>query len=132
MASIRKTFEVKAEPAAVWDALRDVGAVHTRLARAFVTHTVLEDDSRVVTFINGFTVRERIVTVDDVHRRLVYAAVGGRTTHHNGAFEVFDSADGGTRVVWTADLLPDTAAPVVDGMMEQGVAAMRQTLDGRA
>lgn len=32
MASIRREILVEARPADVWDAIRDVGAVHTRLA----------------------------------------------------------------------------------------------------
>ena len=71
MASIRKSLVVTAEPGMVWAAIRDVGAIHERLARGFVTATSLEDDARVVTFANGMTVRERIVTVDDEARRLV-------------------------------------------------------------
>lgn len=128
MASIRKVFDVASDPAVVWDAFRDIGAIHTRLARGFVTATVLDDDSRMVTFVNGFTVRELIVTIDDENRRLVYAATGGRTTHHNASFEVLASGSGGSRIVWVADLLPDGAAPEIDSMMTQGVVAMRQTL----
>ena len=75
MASIRKSLVVTAEPETVWAAIRDVGAIHERLARGFVTATALEDDTRLVTFANGMTVRERIVTIDDERRRLVYAVV---------------------------------------------------------
>jgi len=32
--------------------------------------------------------------------------------------------------VWVADFLPDAIAPAIAAMMEQGVAAMRKTLDG--
>jgi len=42
---------------------------------------------------------------------------------------VFADAGGETRVVWSADLLPDEAAPTVDFMMTQGMAAMKSTLD---
>jgi hypothetical protein len=95
-----------------------------------VTATELEDDTRMVTFANGMTVRERVVTVDDTARRLVYAVVGGgRTTHHNASFEVIDDADGRARIVWTTDLLPDAAAPAVEGMMDGGLHAIRQTLE---
>lgn len=96
MASIRKVFDVASDPAVVWDAFRDVGAIHTRLARGFVTATVLDGDSRMVTFVNGFIVRELIVTIDDDNRRLVYAATGGRTSHHNTSFEVRASGSGGS------------------------------------
>ena len=130
MASIRKSLIVGVAPEAVWAAIRDVGAVHLRLARGFVTSTELAEDTRTVTFANGMTVRERIVTIDDRARRLVYSVVGGgRTTHHNASFEVFDEAAGRARILWTTDLLPDAAAPAVEGMMDGGLHAIRQTLE---
>ena len=36
MASIRKEMKLAAPPDAVWAAVRDVGAIHTRLAPDFV------------------------------------------------------------------------------------------------
>jgi len=128
MASIRKSMSMGVDAARAWDAFRDVGSVHTRLARGFVTHTELEGDTRSVAFANGLVVREKIVTIDDGARRLVYSASGGRTTHHNASFEVLDDGPGRARVVWTTDLLPNEAAPAVAGMMEQGFAAIQATL----
>jgi carbon monoxide dehydrogenase subunit G len=128
MASIRKEAVVDATPEAVWDALRDVGGIHTRLARGFVTNTTLEGDTRVVTFANGFVARERIVDLDDAARRIAYGVVDGRPTHHSASIQVFP--DGGkSRIVWIADLLPNDLAPTIDGMMEQGMAAMKRTLE---
>ena len=49
MATIYKEFSVNAPPDFVWTAIKDVGAVHTRLARGFVTDTVLRDSIRTVT-----------------------------------------------------------------------------------
>ena len=129
MASIRKEFAVEAPAEKVWDAIRDVGAVHSRLARGMVRDTRLEGDSRVVTFANGEVVRERIVGIDEHARRLAYAVVGWHTTHHNASFEVVRNGDSGSRVIWTTDLLPDDLAPLVDGLMEQGSAAIKQTLE---
>ena len=129
MATIRKEIETTARPDDVWAAMRDVGALHTRLVPGFVTDTRLEPGARIVTFANGLTVRELIVTVDEAQRRVVWSAVGGSLTHHNGATQVFAAADGGSRIVWIADLLPDAAAPVIDGMMQQGSAAMKRALD---
>jgi carbon monoxide dehydrogenase subunit G len=129
MASIRKEIFTKARPDDVWDALRDIGALHTRLVPGFVTDTRLEPGARIVTFGNGMVVRELIVTVDDSERRVVWSAVGGSLTHHNGSAQVFSEANGLTKVVWTADLLPDEAAGAIGAMMEQGMAVMKQTLD---
>ena len=125
MASIRKEIMLAARPDDVWDAVRDVGALHTRLVPGFVVDTKLEGDARVVTFANGMTIREPIVAIDDEHRRLVWSAEGGQLTHYNGAAQVFANNDGSATLVWTADFLPHDAAPIIDGMMEQGAAAMR-------
>ena len=129
MASIRKEIAVEAPADRVWDAIRDVGAVHTRLARGMVRDTRLDGDSRLVTFANGETVRERIVDIDDRSRRLVYAVVGWRTTHHHASFEVVTDGESRSRVIWVADLLPDELAGLVDGLMEQGSAAIKATLE---
>lgn len=116
--------------------IRDVGAVHRRLAREFVVDTTMEADlaARVVTFANGAVVRELIVDVDDDRRRVAYAAVEGPlgSTHHNASFEVTPGPGGGTLLVWIADVLPDDVAPAVEGMMDLGVVAMRRTLDAVA
>jgi hypothetical protein len=132
MASIRKEILTQARADDVWDALRDVGALHTRLVPGFVTDTRLEPGARVVTFGNGMVVRELIVTIDDAERRVVWSVVGGSMTHHNASAQVFSDGKGQTKVVWIADLLPDEAASPVGAMMEQGMAVMKQTLDDAA
>jgi carbon monoxide dehydrogenase subunit G len=129
MASIRKEIVTKASTEEVWQALRDVGALHTRLVPGFVVDTRLEPGARIVTFANGMVVRELIVDIDDNHKRVVWSALGGQLTHHDGSAQVFASADGETRLVWIADLLPNEAAGPMGQMMEQGMAVMKATLD---
>lgn len=129
MASIHKEMLLDADPEGVWAAVRDVGAVHQRLAPGFVTDCRLEDDVRVVTFANGMVARERIIDIDDAGRRLVWSVVEGRLTHHNGSLQVFAEAGGRSRVVWIADLLPNDLAGPIGGMMEHGMRAMQHTLE---
>jgi carbon monoxide dehydrogenase subunit G len=128
MASIRQEILTRARAEEVWAAIRDIGSLHTRLVPGFVVDTRLEPGARIVTFGNGMVVREPIVDIDDAERRLVWSAVGGRTTHYNASVQVF-AGDGGTRVVWVADLLPDEAAPDIRAAIEQGMAIMKKTLD---
>jgi hypothetical protein len=78
MATIRSELKTRAPADEVWSAVRDIGALHTRLVPGFVVDTRLEPGARIVTFINGVTLREPIVTLDDEARRLVWAAEGGR------------------------------------------------------
>jgi len=128
MASIRKEIATRARVDRVWDALRDVGALHTRLVPGFVVDSRLEPGARIVTFANGLVVRETIVTIDDDARRVVWSASGGALTHHNGSAQAID--DGGeTRVLWIADFLPDAAAATIGAMMDAGLRAMQQALD---
>jgi carbon monoxide dehydrogenase subunit G len=132
MASIRREVVIGAAPEQVWDALRDVGAVHQRLAPGFVTNVQMEEGARVVTFGNGLVVRERIVALDEAERRLVWSATGGRLSHHNASAQVFGEGEGRTRFVWVADLLPDEMAPAIAAMIEQGIATIRKTLEEAA
>jgi carbon monoxide dehydrogenase subunit G len=129
MASLRKEITVNAKVEQVWDAMRDIGALHTRLVPGFVVDTQLEPGARIVTFANGLVVRERIVTIDHDARRLVWSATEGMLTHHNASAQVFEDADGRTRIVWMADLLPDSAAEAIDQMMSHGMSAMQAELD---
>ncbi|ANW04767.1 SRPBCC family protein [Bradyrhizobium icense] len=128
MASIHKEILIDANPADVWDALRDFGALHTRLVPGFVTDTKLDGDARIVTFANGTVAREILVDCDDARRRLVYAIVSDRIKQHSASAQVFDDGNGRTRFVWIADVLPNEIAPYMDAQMDLGLIAMQKAL----
>jgi carbon monoxide dehydrogenase subunit G len=130
MATIRKEFLIDTTPEKVWDAMRDVGALHTRLVPGFVTGCKLDGNARIVTFGNGVVAREVIIDVDDAARRIVWSATGERLSHHNASSQVF--AEGGkTKVVWIADLLPNEMKAPISGMIDAGAAAMQKALGGK-
>jgi carbon monoxide dehydrogenase subunit G len=129
MATIRKDISLKAPAANVWDVIRDVGAIHTRLAPGFVVDTRLEEGARVVTFANGHIARELIVTVDEEAKRLVYSVVGGTATHHNASFQVIPTADNQTSLVWITDVLPDTVVAPLSAMIDAGSTVIQRTLN---
>jgi hypothetical protein len=132
MASIRKEIALNLPAEEAWDAIRDVGEVHRRVAPGFVKDCRLEGDSRLITFANGMAARELIVDVDDQARRLAYSARSERLTHHNASFQVLAEGERRCRVVWIADVLPSEAAKSVGAMMEEGAAVMTRTLEGGA
>jgi hypothetical protein len=114
---------------AVWDAVRDVGALHTRLVPGFVIDTQLVPGGRRVTFASGAVIEEPIVSCSDALRRLVWTAKGELPlTHYTGSVRVHARAAGGTRVEWTADFLPDSTGAIIDSMMSAGAEAMHQAL----
>jgi carbon monoxide dehydrogenase subunit G len=132
MASIVKEVRIEAPPKQVWDALRDVGALHTRLVPGFVVDTRMDGDARIVTFGNGMVAREEIVDVNDAMRRVAWAIIGGKFLHYNGTAQVFPDGIGGSRFVWTADLLPNELAAGVATMIEAGLAVIKQTMEAQA
>ena len=73
MARIREAIAIAAPPEALWDAIADIGAIHTRVAPGMVLDTKLEQDGavRIVTFANGAVLREQIVSLNHETRELV-------------------------------------------------------------
>jgi hypothetical protein len=128
MASIHKNIIIDANPADVWDALRDFGALHTRLVPGFVLDTKLDGDARIVTFSNGTVAREVLVDCDDKRQRLVYAIKSERLTQHSASAQVFAESNGRSRLVWIVDVLPNEVAPYMDAQMDLGAAAMQKAL----
>src|SRR5437899_808648 len=116
MASIHREIRINVQPEQMWDAVRDIGAIHRRLVPGFVTDTRLEEGARIVSFGNGMVARELIVDLDDRQRRLAWSVVGTAMTHHNASLQLF-AEDGGTRAVWIADLLPNEVAPNIAAMI---------------
>jgi hypothetical protein len=129
MATIHKEIEIERNKEFVWDAIRDVGAIHRRLVPGFVVDCRLEGDSRIVTFANGMVVRELIVDVDDKTCRHSWSARGKPLTHHNASIQVFSAGDDKCRVVWIADLMPNEVAEAIGAMIQQGLNTMKQTLE---
>lgn len=132
MASIQKEILINASPDAVWSALREFGALHTRLAKGFVTDTRLVDEGRkrIVTFSNGSTAQEILVGLDDGLKRIAYAVVeSAQITQHSASAQVFDAGENQSRFVWTTDLLPDAVAPYISAQMDLGAAAIKKTLE---
>jgi len=132
MASIRKEIRINAPASQIWDALKDVGALHTRLVPGFVKDTKMEGNTRVVTFGNGMVAREEIVSIEPARQRVVWAVVGQQFRHYNGAAWVEADPKGGSRFFWSADLLPDELAPQVEEMMTAGIEVVKHTLEASA
>jgi hypothetical protein len=132
MASIHKERTIEADPDEAWSALRDWGALHERLVPGFALDTHLDAGDRIVTFFNGAIARERLISLSDQDRRLVWSIVDGPYTHHNGVAQVFANGDGTTRFLWIADLLPNELAELTGELMERGIDTVKSTLEARS
>jgi hypothetical protein len=129
MASIHKDIPLNAPAREVWDAVRDFGALHTRLVPGFVLDTKLDGDTRIVHFANGTVARELLVDCDDTKRRLVYAVISERMKQHSASVQVTTDGEARCRLLWTVDVLPHEIAPYIDGQMDLAAAAMQKALE---
>jgi hypothetical protein len=130
--SIRRELVVEVSADVAWAAVRDVGAAHRRLFPGVLSDARLDGDARVVTFANGLVLRELIVDVDDGARRLAYASVGGRASHHNASIQVMSEGPRRCRLVWITDFLPDELRESIAQLVDAGLAAAKATLEGRS
>src|SRR5512140_2620735 len=128
MASIHKDIPIDASPGEVWAAVRDFGAVHTRLAPGFLLDARLDGDARIVTFANGTTARELLVDCDEARQRLVYAVISERVKQHSASVQVVADGDVRARLIWIVDVLPNEIAPYIDGQMDQAALAIQKAL----
>ena len=131
MASIHKDIPIEATAAEVWDAVRDFGALHTRLVPGFVTDCRLDGEARIVTFANGNVAREILVDCDDARRRLAYAIKSERMTQHSASVQVVPEGTARCRIVWITDVLPHDLAPYIDSQMDQGALALQKAFGGK-
>lgn len=132
--TIRKEILIEASPEQVWDAVRDVGAVHRRLVPKYTEDTRMHGYERTLTMLGGAMVREYIVSVDDQARRMAYAVIESRTPllHHHASFQVFPHEDCVARLVWTTDFLPDDLTAEIQARVDRGSQVMKATIEAEA
>lgn len=128
--SIVTTETVIAAPSGkVWDAVRDVYAVDTRLVPGMVTMVERTADVRTVTFANGFVVKERIMAIDDQARCIAYSAVGGNAAYHIATMQVIAQGPDHSKVIWQTRFLPAEIEPFIAPNMKLGAQIMKQHLE---
>lgn len=134
MATIRTEIGIDASPQHIWDVVRDVGAVHTRLLPGRVADTRIQGVDRFLTFPDGHIIRELIISIDDETRRMAYSVVDGARPsldYHHASFEVRSAGERG-RLIWITDVLPDTIAPEIRIRTEYGIKEMKQAIEASA
>jgi len=130
MASITKEITIETSADAAWEVISDFAAGPTRMAPGFVTDTHHEADHRHVTFADGTTARERLISLDHDARRIVYSVVGGtaQPEHDNAAMHIIADGPHRCRLRWSRDVLPDTLAEPMAAVMDQGLVVIKRTL----
>lgn len=84
---------------------------------------------RTVEFANGMVAKERIVTVDDERRRVVYSALNEAFVHHSSSMQIVPDGDSRCRFIWTTDILPERARDKIAPLVDAGCEALKKSLE---
>src|SRR3546814_13981097 len=94
MASIHRDIMIDASAADIWDAVRDIGALHTRLVPGFVVDTTVDGEVRAVRFGKGLRVQERVIDVDDARSRIAWSVLEApQRRYHHASRQPFDDEE---------------------------------------
>jgi hypothetical protein len=131
MASIRTEFVIEADAERVWKTIGNWENGPAEMAIGHVVSSRADGPVRVVTFADGRTARERLITRDDEARRIVYSVIGDtvRPDHDNAVMHIVADGEHRCRLVWSRDVLPDELAqPLLAAMREAG-PIIKRTLE---
>jgi hypothetical protein len=131
MATVMVETTLRANADRAWAMLRDPGAAH-RAFPGVLLESKLEDGIRTVTFADGNKIQEQIVETDDERRRIAYAVINGRFSHHSASMQIVPNGPDRSRFLWVSDFLPNEFAPLVRGLMQKGADAFQQTVERAA
>ncbi len=131
MATIVVERELSSSADQAWEWLQNVGDVHKAFPGVLLDSHLDDEGVRTVTFANGTVISEAIVGIDQARRRVAYSVVGGRFSAHMASIQIV-AQDHAARLLWITDFLPDSAAPIVDGLMNRGADAFAAVVGGPA
>lgn len=127
MATVWWEIPIAVSAETAWAALRRVDLAH-ELFSPVLTAGTMDGDIRTVTFANGLVARERVITVDEARKRVVYTVLGGVFDHHSASMQITPIDEVSCRFLWISDFLPDERAQMVAPLVEQGAAALAKNI----
>lgn len=133
MARIVETIEIARSCTDTWESVGDIGGLEKSVPQ-LVASCEFDPDAevRTVTFTNGLTLVEPIIAHDSEAKLIAWTAQGGTWDHHNASLQVLEGKEGHCRVQWIADVLPNSEEPAIRGIVQAGLAALKETLEKSA
>lgn len=129
MGTIRHHARINRPPDDVWKVVADWGTVSDWFP--MILESSVENGIRHCTFPNDGEVEEEIVTVDADRRRFQYRVIDGNLgiEDHLGTIDVLED-DGGSLVIYSIQLDPDSLAEAFDGAVGDAVSTLKEQLEG--
>ena len=131
MATARVELRIAADADAVWKVIGDFETGPLKMAPGHVIECRTDRDIRTVVFADGTVARERLVTIEDSQRRIVYAVLGDtvKPEHDNASMQVLPLGYRSCRLIWLHDVLPSDLAESLAAAMREGGSVIKATLE---
>lgn len=128
MATIRHHAHIERSPEDVWKVVSDAGAISNWFPG--IDTSSAEGNTRRCS-VGESELAEEIVTVDDELRRFQYRISEGPmpVEFHLGTVDVLPDGDG-SLVIYSTEILPDSAKPLLDPSIASGVQGLKAYLEG--
>jgi len=128
MATLTKEIRIARPAGDVWAVVGDLERISSWVP--VFSGAAVEGDTRTCTMRDGATITERILSRDNVARRYEYEVVDSPFgfTSYRASLEVLPEGEDG-RVVWTADLEPETMVAELAPLFEESLAGLKQQLE---
>ncbi len=127
MATATAELTMSASPETVWAIVRDFHGLATWMPG--IDASVAEGDDRVLSMM-GMSIRERLTDLDEPGRSITYSIVDGAPVESHSATITVHEADGGSRVTWDVDATPDDMAPMMQGIYQSSLDALKSKAEG--
>ena len=130
MASIHIESPVAVSADTAWQSLRQVAQPDRLFAPVLTGAEMNGGEVRTVRFANGLVAHERVIDVDDAHRRVVYSAMDAPgLAYHHASMQIVEDGPGRCRFIWITDFLPADAAPSLQPLIDAGTASLKSNLE---
>lgn len=128
MATIRHHAHIDRSPGEVWKVVADAGAISNWFPGI---DTSSADGATRRCSMGGAELVEELVTVDDGLRRFQYRITEGPMPleFHLATVDVLPDGDS-SLVIYSTEVIPDDAKPVVDAAIASGVEGLKAYLEG--
>lgn len=125
MVAIVKEISLPLSTDALWDKVARVGEIHQFMP--MITDCRLDGDQRFCTLGDGAELEERVLSIDNAHRRVGYTITKAPFPFefHSASMQV--TADGdGARLTWITDVKPDDLAGQLGPMFDQALQGLKE------
>jgi carbon monoxide dehydrogenase subunit G len=128
MAECKAEISIDKSPDDVWKLVRQFGDLADYMPG--IDKCVLDGDVRTLETM-GISIKEQLRSADDATRTLTYSIIESPMNLESHEATIAITPEGsGSHVTWTCEVRPDSAAPILQGAYDGGVAGIKKAVEG--